>query len=93
MFQYIISRGSIVGGIISGWCSNGKNDVKGGVPVEEKENNVNNINREVFQYIISHGSIVGHIIYYIISYHISYILSYIISYIISRGSNSTTIAA
>ena len=43
-----------------------KNDVKGGVPVEEKENNVNNINREVFQYIISRGSIMGGIIYHII---------------------------
>ena len=39
-----------------------KNYVKGGVLVEEKENNVNNINREVFQYIISRGSIVGGII-------------------------------
>ena len=39
-----------------------KNHVKGGVPVVEKENNVNNINREVFQYIISRGSIVGGII-------------------------------
>ena len=45
-----------------------KNDVKGGVPVEEKENNVNNINREVFQYIISRGSIVGGIIYIILLY-------------------------
>ena len=66
VFHYIISRGSIVGGIILGWCSNRKNPVKGGVPVKEKENNVNNINREVFQYIISRGSIVGGIIYDII---------------------------
>ena len=54
-------------GVILGWCSNRKkNHVKGGVPVKEKENNVNNINREVFQYIISRGSIVGGIIYDII---------------------------
>ena len=43
-----------------------KNHFKGGVPVEEKENDVNNINREVFQYIISRGSILGGIIYHII---------------------------
>ena len=59
-----------------------KNDVKGGVPVEEKENNVNNINREVFQNIISRGSIVGRIIYHIID-HIIYLIIYLIIYYIS----------
>ena len=39
-----------------------KNHVKGGVSVEEIENNVNNINREMFQYITSRGSIVDGII-------------------------------
>ena len=45
-----------------------KNHVKEGVPVEEKENNVNNINREVFQYIISGSSIVGGIIHTMLLY-------------------------
>ena len=65
MFQYIISRSSILGGRVASYydgVSIEENHVKGGVPVEEKENNVNNINREVFQYIISRGSIVGGII-------------------------------